>query len=132
MTKAPFKKEIPLESDEHIKTADYLRYLFTTGDEPDSTVLDSENAAALRCAAQYKGCRLQKAEISRAKQIESENGLPRYLVQMQVTYQREPEGGSAQIRTAMTLIISRNANGAYIYRSFSDAQRQAAAGGAPD
>ncbi len=107
----------------------YLRYLFAMGTEPDNTMLDTENAAALRAAPHYRGCRLQTAEISRIKQLKTD-GLPSYLMQMQVTYQRtDAERGQEKIRTAMTLTVSCDADGAYMYSSFSDAQRIAAGGG---
>ncbi len=106
----------------------YLRYLFALGTEPDSTMTDTENPAALRCGSRYKGCRLQKARISRVRQLKTD-GLPAYLVQIQVTYFRpETAEGSMQIQTAMTLTIRRNAEGAYIYNSFSDSQMTAAGG----
>ena len=106
----------------------YLRYLFALGTEPDASVTETENPAALRIGSRYKGCRLQNAEISRVREIKTD-GLPAYLVQIQVTYFRpETTEGSVQIRTAMTLTIRRNAEGAYIYNSFSDSQMTAAGG----
>ena len=107
----------------------YLRYLFAMGTEPDDTMLNTENTSALRAAPRYRGCRLQTAEISRIKQLKTD-GMPAYLMQIQVTYQRtDAENGPERIRTAMTLTVNRNAAGAYVYSSFSDAQRMAAAGG---
>ena len=106
----------------------YLRYLFAMGDKPDDSVTDTENAASLYARARYDGCRLQTAEISRIRPLETD-GLPAYLVQIQVTYVRkDADGTPAKIRTALMLKVSRSASGGYIYNSFSDSQMIAAGG----
>lgn len=104
----------------------YLRYLFTMGEKPDETMLEPETAAGLTVRSRYDGCRLQKAEISRIQRQDTD-GLPAYLIQMQVTYLRRTEdGGTDRIQTAMMLTVSRSASGGYIYNSFSDSQMLAA------
>ena len=104
----------------------FLRYLFTLGDKPDDTMLNPETASELTVSSRYKECRLQKAEVSRVRTLQTE-GLPAYLMQIQVTYVRkDADGTPSQIRTAMMLTVSRSASGGYIYNSFSDSQMLAA------
>ena len=104
----------------------YLRYLFTLGDKPDDTMLDPESSDLLTVRRHYDGCRLQKAEVSRIQTLETD-GLPAYLMQIQVTYLRKNgDGGTDRIKTALTLTVSRSASGGYIYNSFSDSQMLAA------
>ncbi len=108
--------------------ARYLRYLFTADAEPEKTLLNPENEAALRIGYRYENCRLQSASVSRAEQRDTD-GLPSYLMQIQVTYQRKEEDGMKSVKTAMMLTVSRNAAGAYIYSSFSDSQLSASSAG---
>lgn len=110
-------------------SAAFLRYLFVTRTTPDAFLISGENTAEIRVDYRYLSCRLVSAEISRIK-IRKTDGLPSYLVQMQVVYQRtEDDGGMERIQTAMELVITQNAAGAYTYSSFSDAQMNAASGG---
>lgn len=107
--------------------ASYLRYLFVTHQTPDATMLSEEENAPLRNAYRYVNCRLRSAEIVRIKRREA-GGLPSYIVQMHVVYERQETGESLEvIETAMLLTVSRNTDGAYIYSGFADAQRNASA-----
>lgn len=109
--------------------AGFLRYLFVTKTVPEAFPVSTENPAAIRVDYRYPSCRLVSAEVSRVK-IRGTDGLPSYLVQMQVVYQRtEDDGSQERIETAMELVITRNAAGAYTYSSFSDSQMNAASGG---
>lgn len=109
--------------------AAFLRYLFVTRVAPEAFLISSENLSEIRVDYRYLSCRLVSAEISRIK-IRQTDGLPSYLVQMQVVYQRDADDGSMErIETAMELVITQNASGAYTYSSFSDAQMNAASGG---
>lgn len=110
-------------------SAAFLRYLFVTGTEPEDFPVSAENPAEVRAAYRYLACRLVSAEVSRVRRRNSE-GLPSYLVQMQVCYQRTAENGTVErIETAMELVITQNTAGAYTYSSFSDSQMNAAGSG---
>lgn len=103
--------------------AEFLRYLFVTQQAPDGLQGNAENSAA-----EYRSCRLISAEISRIK-LRQTDGLPSYLVQMQVDYQRTEDDGTMEcIRTAMELTLTQNAAGAVTYTDFADAQMNAAGG----
>ena len=105
--------------------AAYLCYLFVTHETPDASLLSAEENSTLRNAYRYVNCRLRSAEVVRVKRRDAE-GLPSYLVQMHVIYEQREDGESMElIETSMLLTVSRNADGAYIYSGFSDAQRSA-------
>lgn len=110
-------------------SAAFLRYLFVTHIAPDASLISSENTAEIRVDYRYLSCRLVSAEISRVKQRKTE-GLPSYLVQIQMAYQRNADDGTLErIETALELVITQNASGAYTYSSFTDSQMNAASGG---
>lgn len=124
-------------------SAAYLRYLFVTKQQPDDTLLSPETSHEICVGARYDSCRLVSAEISRIKPLETE-GLPSYLVQMQVKYQvmnskynlsenrqiqekyQNQSGIAETIHTSMLLTLTRNASGALIYTGFRDSQMSAA------
>ena len=89
--------------------ADYLTYLFIDDTLIDTARFSGENPDALLAAPRYQHCFLQKAAVSRVK-------LPGTVL----TYRRDGEQGSSEIRTAMYLTVSRNAAGGYTYSGFSD------------
>lgn len=103
--------------------AAYLRYLFITKQPPEDSLLPQENSEKVRVDYRYISCRLVSAEISRIKVLETD-GLPSYLVQMQVKYQ--DMDGNDVIRTSMLLTLTRNAAGALTYSDFRDSQMSAA------
>lgn len=110
-------------------SAEFLRYLFVTKTAPEAFPISAENMADIRVDYRYPSGRLVSAEVSRVK-IRETDGLPSYLVQIQVVYQRTADDGKQErIETAMELVITRNAAGAYTYSSFSDSQMNAASGG---
>ena len=108
-------------------SAAYLRYLFVTKQPPDDALMPQENSETVRTDYRYISTRLVSAEISRIKEIETED-LPAYLVQMQVEYHVTSKSGGIQddIRTSMLLTLKRSANGALIYTDFRDSQMSAA------
>lgn len=108
--------------------ADYLAYLFVTKTPPDASLISAESAAAVRVEYRYNSCRLISADISRIGTGTTE-GLPSYILQMQVRYQRPDEDGTLNIiDTAMILRITQNSAGAFTYSEFSDLQMNAAGG----
>ena len=110
-------------------SADYLRYLFITKQHPDKSLLPEESKAEVLVDYRYISTRLVTAEISRIKTLETD-GLPAYLVQMQVKYQVTDEHGGIEdvIHTAMMLKLTRSASGTLTYSSFTDSQMNAAGG----
>lgn len=107
--------------------ADYLRYLFITRQHPEESLVAEENRAGILVDYRYLSCRFLSAEISRIKECETE-GLPSYLVQIQVKYQATDENDviTDTVRTAMMLTLTRSTNGALVYSSFNDSQMDAA------
>ncbi len=127
--------------------AAYLRYLFVTKQQPDDTLLSPENSHEICVGSRYESCRLVSADISRIKTLETE-GLPSYLVQIQVKYQimdskndllekpfyedrklqekYQNQGGILEtVQTSMLLTLTRNASGALTYSGFRDSQMYA-------
>lgn len=98
--------------------ANYLVYLFVTKRPPDQES---------RTNYSYASCRLNSAKISRIRQREAD-GLPSYFIQMQVRYQRQENGSSEYIDTAMELILTRDSAGAFTIGGFNDLQKNAAGG----
>ena len=126
---AALKRLPPAETLDEIgaSAADYLRYLFVTRQHPDNSLLPEESKAEVLADYRYLSCRLVSAEISRIKVLET-NGLPSYLVQMQVKYQVTDENGGIRdvIRTSMLLTLTRSTSGALTYSSFTDSRMNAA------
>lgn len=111
--------------------ADYLNYLFLTGEAPDSALLTAENPAELKVGYRYRSCTLATANVSRLKLLQT-GGYPTYLMQLQVTYKRNhTEGNPEVVNTAMYLTVSRNAAGAYTYSGFTDTQMAAVSAAVP-
>ncbi len=107
-------------------SADYLTYLFLTGEAPDASLLSAEDTASLRVGYRYRSCTLASAEISRIALIRAE-GYPAYSVRMNVTYRRDHSDADPElVNTVMFLTVSRNAAGEYTYSGFTDAQALAA------
>lgn len=128
---AELKRLPPAEtlSDIGEAAAGYLRYLFITRQHPDKTMLPEESKAEVLVDYRYISCRLVSAKISRIKVLETK-GLPSYLVQMQIRYQRpnaESEIGET-VDTAMMLTLTRSTSGALTYSSFTDSQMGAVGG----
>ena len=109
--------------------AGYLRYLFITKQHPDKTMLPEESKSEVLMDYHYISCRLVSAKISRIKALETD-GLPSYLVQMQVRYQRPTAESSIgdTIDTSMMLTLTRSTTGTLTYSSFTDSQMNAAGG----
>ena len=108
--------------------ANYLTYLFVTKTPPDASLISAESTASVRVEYRYNSCRLISADISRIGTGTTE-GLPSYILQMQVRYQRPAEDGTLSlVDTAMILRITQNSAGAYTYSEFSDLQYNAAGG----
>ena len=108
--------------------ADYLSYLFVTKKPPDASQISAESVSAIRVDLRYISCRLSAAEISRIRILEND-GLPSYLVQMKVRYQRPADDGTVSVvDTAMLLTVNRNTAGDFTYSAFSDLQMNAANG----
>lgn len=105
--------------------AAFLSYLLVTPDTPpDASLIGSDDPSSLLVGSRYTGYRLQNAYISRLIPLET-GGLPAYRIQMQVRYvPLENDNSDAVISTAMILNVSQNANGTYVYTSFSDIQAE--------
>lgn len=103
--------------------AAFLSYLLVSPDTPpDASLIGSENPSSLLIGSRYTGYRLQSAYVSRLVPIKT-TGFPAYRIQMQVQYvPLESSSTDTSITTAMILTISQNANGAFVYTSFSDIQ----------
>lgn len=108
-------------------SAAFLRYLFITRQHPDETLVAEENRAGILVDYRYLSCRFVSAEISRIK-VRETDGLPSYLVQLQVRYQITDENDviTDTVKTAMMLTLTRNTTGALVYSSFTDSQMNAA------
>ena len=106
--------------------AAYLRYLFITRQHPAKTLIPEESRGEILVDYRYISCRLVSAEISRIK-VRETDGLPSYLVQMQVRYQIADDNGAVSdvVQTAMMLTLTRSASGALTYSGFQDAQMHA-------
>ena len=108
--------------------ADYLEYLFITREEPDPAYMSAENRNEVLAANLYKGCQLKDAEISRIT-VRDTDSYPEYLVQMQVRFRELDYDGEVRlVRTAITLKLTRNAAGDFVYTGCSDTRLKAAAG----
>lgn len=103
--------------------AAFLEYLFITPDTPpDSSLLGSEDPLSLLVSAYYENSRLQTARVTRIVPVDT-NGFPTYRVEMQIRYTAADD---SVIATTMTLTLSQNANGIFVYTDFSDSQAEAA------
>ncbi len=108
--------------------ADYLEYLFITREEPDLAYISAENRSEILAAHLYKGCQLKDAEISRITVRETDS-YPEYLVQMQVRFRElDFDGELKLVRTGITLRLTRNAAGDFVYTGYSDTRLKAAEG----
>ncbi len=108
--------------------AEYLTYLFITRTPPEDARISAEDPGRIKADRYYTNCRFRDAAITRVLELKTDR-FPMYTVWMDVRFEETDSSGNTQnVRTGMTLQISRNATGDYTFFSFTDARLEATGG----
>ena len=100
-------------------TADFLIHLFVTHTAPENAQTSGGDIAALKLGTRYRECRLKNAAIERIDLVEGDE-YPTYRLLLRTEYSVPVDGNTETAPGTMILYITRNAAGAYLYKSLTD------------